>query len=705
MEDRIFLSAIIIGIVSSLIAATTNLFLSPTLPSVIIPIALAFAMLFLYYFVRFKRIVEPLKFPAIFVSFLGISTIWVFNGGMNGSNVMPGLVMLFLALFVVTDKKKIVVLLLFLAMNIFIYLLQFYHPELITSFPTVADQWIDSIFTLICTSIIIYVIVKFFHRKYISERVKSAENENKYRLSEANLEEAQRMAHIGSWEWDLISNTMKWSKELYRVLDTLPDLFVNTPDYLLKVIHPDDAEHFKTRMNGNLQNQNSSPLECRIIHRDGSVHHVLTEVSMKFDGNNRHVRSVGTVQDITDRKFAEQKLIIAKEQAVESDNLKTAFLNNISHEIRTPFNSILGFLSIIQDNELTNIERNEYIGFVNKSSHRLMNTINDIVEISQIQAGQMKRRESDTNIKILTDQMVRRFMVDVDYKKLEFKVKNTLPSTIESIFTDRIKLNAILTNLIVNAIKFTKTGSIELGVCLKNNSNEEGFTSGDPYEVEFSVTDTGIGIPKNKLPIIFERFMQADVSNTRLFEGSGLGLSIAKAYVELLGGSIHVKSEEGKGSIFYFTVPYYGENPLKQENKPVEWINIAEIKDKAIKILIAEDDEDSALLISMVVKMFAEEVYLVKTGIEAIEACRNHPDLDLLLMDIKMPEMDGYEATSYIRQFNPDVVIIAQTAYALSGDREKAIIAGCNDYIAKPIMKEQLILLLQKYIRKNTVVI
>jgi signal transduction histidine kinase len=250
------------------------------------------------------------------------------------------------------------------------------------------------------------------------------------------------------------------------------------------------------------------------------------------------------IRDITERKKIEEALIKSKEKAEESDRLKTSFLNNISHEIRTPFNGILGFLSILQDHDLSDDEREEYIGIINQSADRLMNTINEIVEISQIQAGPMQVTSTETNIKKLIGDLVDRFKNDAENLGLEFIINMDLPENSDCISSDSIKLNTILVNLIGNAIKFTKAGSIVLGI-RKN----------DDY-LEFSVMDTGIGISENQNQVIFERFMHADVSRIRQFEGLGLGLSIAKAYAEMLGGKIWVESELGKGSTFYFTIPY-----------------------------------------------------------------------------------------------------------------------------------------------------
>ncbi len=275
------------------------------------------------------------------------------------------------------------------------------------------------------------------------------------------------------------------------------------------------------------------------------------------------------------------ELIIAKEHAEESNRLKTAFLNNISHEIRTPFNGILGFLSILEDNNLTESERYEYTSIINKSAYRLMNTINDIVEISQIQAGQMKLTASETNIKRMTGELFDLFKPDAESQGLEFTITNDLPNYIESISTDGVKLKTILSILIGNAIKFTKAGSIEFGIkCNRDTACRVPITA----EIEFSVKDTGIGIPENKQQAIFERFMQVDGSNTRQFEGSGLGLSIASAYAEMLGGKIWVESDPegksgGKGSVFYFTIPY---NCKPQEKNVARNLELADKADNQV---------------------------------------------------------------------------------------------------------------------------
>ena len=263
-----------------------------------------------------------------------------------------------------------------------------------------------------------------------------------------------------------------------------------------------------------------------------------------------------------------------------------------------------------------------------------------------------------------------------------------MPTNEAIIKTDNEKVYGILTNLVRNAIKFTFDGSIEFGYKKKGEY------------LEFYVKDTGVGIPQNQQEIIFERFRQGSESHNRGYEGSGLGLSISKSYVEMLGGRIWVESEEDLGSTFYFTIPY---NAVSEEKIEIESASSAEHKEveiKKLKVLIVEDDEISYSLLTRTIQKISKEVLHAITGVEAIEACRNNPDIDLVLMDIRMPQMNGLEATQQIRQFNTEVIIIAQTAYGFSGDREKTIEAGCNDYISKPINKTLLYDLIKKHCNK-----
>jgi len=382
-----------------------------------------------------------------------------------------------------------------------------------------------------------------------------------------------------------------------------------------------------------------------------------------------------------------RELLKAKEQAEESDRLKSAFLANMSHEIRTPMNGIIGFAELLKEPGLTGEEQQDYIRIIQKSGARMLSIINDIVDISKIEAGLMKLEIQESNVNEQIEYIYTFFKPEVEAKGMKLSINTPLPAKEAILKTDREKVYAILTNLVKNAIKYSNEGTIEIGY-IKKDTN-----------LEFYVKDTGIGIPNDRLDAIFERFIQADIPDQFTQQGAGLGLSITKAYLEMLGGKIWVKSQKDIGSTFYFTLPYCAV-PTKETS--VQQIVPSEKPDKfrKLKILIAEDDKVSEMLMDITIKMFGKEILKASTGLETIDACKKNPDIDLVMMDIRMPDMGGYEATRQIRKFNKEVVIIAQTAYGLSGDCEKAIEAGCNDYISKPINKAELLLLIQKYFGK-----
>jgi PAS domain S-box-containing protein len=428
---------------------------------------------------------------------------------------------------------------------------------------------------------------------------------------------------------------------------------------------------------------------------NGNVKAIFGIGNKETDYNQIDVENISLLAylawEIVEKKKISEALVVAKEKAEESDRLKSAFLTNMSHEIRTPMNGILGFAEILKDPELSGDQQQEYIKIIEKSGKRMLNIINDIVDISKIEAGLMKPDLKESNINEQIEYIYTFFKPEVEAKGMKLSFKTTLSAKEATILTDREKVYAILTNLVKNAIKYSKQGSIELGYKIVETQCIASL--------QFYVKDTGIGIPLNRQEAIFERFIQADIADKMARQGAGLGLTISKAYVEMLGGKIWVESEEGKGSTFYFTLPYNTEPIAETIVRLPEPSGKNEIARK-LKILIAEDDEVSEMLIDSYIKSFGRDFLKARTGVEAVEACRNNPDIDLILMDIRMPDMGGYEATQQIRRFNKEVIIIAQTAHGLTGDREKAIDAGCNDYISKPINKTDLLALIHKYFGK-----
>ncbi len=378
------------------------------------------------------------------------------------------------------------------------------------------------------------------------------------------------------------------------------------------------------------------------------------------------------------------ELIIAKENAEESDKLKTAFLHNISHEIRTPLNGIIGFSALLNFDDVSKDEIKEYTALINQSGKRLIEIVNNVLDISKIQTGQIKIEPKAIVIKSMFSDLFTFFSPIAIIKKISLKYHNEKDEQ-RSIFTDEAKLHQILVNLINNALKFTKSGQIDYGYEVKGDF------------LQFFVKDTGIGIEEELYEKIFERFIQAEQSMTKNYEGAGLGLAISKGLIELLGGKIWVKSEIGKGSTFFFTLPYsHIILPSEKAARYVEKLN----KHAHGKILIAEDDWISFQYLS---KIFAKSditILHAENGEQAVEIIKNTVDIDLVLMDIKMPVMDGIQATKLIKKMRPDLPIFAQTAYAFNEEKNNILAVGCNEYMTKPLNQEKLNKLIIKYLTK-----
>jgi len=397
------------------------------------------------------------------------------------------------------------------------------------------------------------------------------------------------------------------------------------------------------------------------------------ESRMIFINDNK---LLAVVRDITETVELIKELKTAKEKA--------------SHEIRTAMNGILGFAQLLKEPEVSGDDMHHFVGIIERSGKRMLAIINDLIDISRIEAGQVDISLSEMNLKEQMEFHYSFFAPEAALKGLELKlIKNQI-----EVFTrtDMDKFNAILINLLKNAIKYTQKGSVEFGYHLIK-CQEMGQEC-----IEVFVKDTGIGVPTDKQDFIFNRFNQVDLDYTKAIEGAGLGLSIAKAYAELLGGSISLASEEGKGSCFYLKIPY----EECCEIKPIPEQEVCADKNMEklshLHILVVEDDEIAREYLANILDDLCKTVSFAENGQIAVDFVREHDDIDLVLMDIKLPKMDGYEATRAIRLFRPELPIIAQTAYALSGDREKTIEAGCTDYIQKPVQKDSLLRKIKKYV-------
>jgi len=418
------------------------------------------------------------------------------------------------------------------------------------------------------------------------------------------------------------------------------------------------------------------------IHKDGHVVILTTSGSPIFDYNGNFIGYRGVDTDITERTKMLEDLVLAKEKAEESDKLKTAFINNISHEIRTPLNSILGFGQFLVESELTIDERKEYFNIIQISSNRLINTVSDYIDIARIVSGTMEVHQKDFLIQAFFNGILDVAKQRCNEKKIDLEAYIPQGTTELTLHSDHEIIRKIFQILLDNAVKFSKQGVITCGYMVI------------PGFIEFFVHDKGCGIASDKLEKIFYMFYQEDLSITRGYEGSGLGLTIAKGLVDLLGGDIRVTSEKEKGSTFSFTIPYL--KPTLSEKSSQAKAKSSAKKNKPL-VLIAEDEESNFLYIEVLMKIIGCDYIHANDGAEAVEMCKQNDSISLVLMDIKMPIMNGLEATQLIHGFRPDLPIIATTAYAQTGDEHRFLNAGCNGYLAKPLKKDDLLGVLQKY--------
>ncbi|MCX6307983.1 MAG: response regulator [Bacteroidia bacterium] len=447
-----------------------------------------------------------------------------------------------------------------------------------------------------------------------------------------------------------------------------------------KGVHPDDVQFCVDTYTKAFDKRESFSMEYRLMHQSGEYRWLSDMGTPNYNSDGAFIGYIGHCFDITKRKEDEQELIRAKERAEESDHLKTAFLQNMSHEIRTPMNAIIGFSGLLENQEFLEDDRKKFIAIIRNSANQLLSVVTDILAISSLEKRQERININIVCINDLLDELHAIFEAQAMEKKISFILNKTATNKDTEVYTDHTKLTEILTNILTNALKFTHSGEIEFGYNLNENN------------LEFFIKDTGIGIDPAYHEKIFQRFQQGESTVNYVYGGNGLGLSISKGYVELFGGNIWVESELGKGSTFRFTIPYVSAKNILDVDEsviPSEHCNT---------ILIAEDEEYNYLYLKHILAGKHIRLLHAKNGSEAIDMCMANPCINLILMDIKMPVIDGYTAARQIKGFNPGLPIIAQSAYAMAYEKEKFIGSFFDEYIVKPINVNELKMKVGKYI-------
>jgi PAS domain S-box-containing protein len=510
------------------------------------------------------------------------------------------------------------------------------------------------------------------------------------RLSELDnrLQFALTAIQIGAWDLDLHSHTAIRTighDKIFGYDTLLPEW---TYEMFINHVVENDKEMVNKKFSEAVNLKSIWDFECQIRRCDGDIRWIWACGQHQLDENGNAFRMAGIVQDITEQKQTEIELIKAKEKAEESDRLKTAFLQNMSHEIRTPMNAIMGFSELLVDNNIDKTKVQKFSEIINQRCNDLLDIINDILDIAKIESGQLPINIEECNLQNLFSELslfFTEYQKKIGKQHIVFSLQNlSIGDGNTIIFTDKVKLKQIFINLISNAFKFTDEGKIECGCKLDENHN-----------LLFYVSDTGIGIPADKQQFVFERFAQLQVGTKKNIGGTGLGLPIVKALLGLLGSEIFLESEPNKGSTFSFTIPYKIAQSIL--HKPLVIENLNELNFTNKTVLIVEDDLYNLEYLKEVLSGIGLNILHAANGKEAVEISLSQP-LDLVLMDICLPDIDGYEAARLIKQLKPYLKFIAQTAYAAQDEKQKAIDAGFVDYISKPTKQAVLLSMLNKHL-------
>lgn len=460
---------------------------------------------------------------------------------------------------------------------------------------------------------------------------------------------------------------------------------------LSEIIHPDD-QNFLVNKARALEETGFFESEFRLRHLNGHYLDLSNRSIVIKSNRGEKLGHVSIDRDIALLKKVHADLVKANIDSETSNRLKSSFLANISHEIRTPLNSVVGFSNLLLADNISKDVREEYIEHINHNSEKLLQIIGDIIDLSRLESSQIEITYEETSLTSIITEIVEdtRQIIKRNEKPILLNVKNQFEENGDLIFTDRVWLKRVLSHLMDNAVKFTLDGSIEFSY------------QREADKIVFRIKDTGIGIKNENLSHIFEEFRQEVGGHHRPFEGLGIGLTLAKEVVERMGGRINVTSEKGIGSEFSFSIPYRpagstkiksAEAGLNQFLKPIDW--------SSKKCLIVDDNKDVLLYLNRILLDTGVTILTARSGYEAIELVKTTPDIDVVLLDMQMPEMNGIEATKEIRKIRKNMPIIAQTAFVFEDDKDIIIEAGCDACLIKPIRKDHLITVMSSFVKSR----
>lgn len=553
-------------------------------------------------------------------------------------------------------------------------------------------------FLFLCT--LSFFIIRHLEKsgkKILEQNMALANHAQEIHKNEKRLERAQQIANMGHWDYDLITDNLSLSEGARQIFDVNPVTTLNSQQIFHK-IYPVDRARIKRMIASSIVKRKPYRTEFRLQKNDGAINMVSASVELTIDSNNNPLQLFGIVQDITLQKQAEdasKKALVEKIDAVSASEAKSEFLANMSHEIRTPLTAIIGFAEALLHSDQPMEERTNAIRTIIRNGDHLLNIINDILDLSKIEAEKLEfEKTSFSPFQVLSDveSLIR---MQTRNKGIDFAILYNfpLPAFINS---DPLRVKQILINLCSNAIKFTSNGFIHVTVGYDKTRDT----------MWFEVIDSGIGMNEQEISRIFETFTQADLSTTKEYGGTGLGLTISKYLSEMMGGSIEVDSHPGKGSQFRAMikanvregVPFISnEKQIPKDSAVISTIQQANTL--VGRVLLAEDNEDNQRLLTLYIEKMGAKLEIAKNGESAIEKALGD-DFDLILMDMQMPVLDGIEAVKQLRAKQYKKPIVALTANAMIKDRERCLAAGCDDFIAKPIHRNDLYEVVSKYLDK-----